>query len=704
VSTGPADPHGATSWLVYGGSSTDGSRVFYETSAQLVSQDTDTSPDIYERAGGVTTLISTGPAGGNGNFLSDFCNASADGSRVFFETSESLVSGDTDTAADVYERSGGTTTLISTGPMGGGTHQADCGGISADGSRVFFETTEQLVASDSDLGAQDVYERAGGTTTLLSTGLASGNYHLTAEYRGASADGAHVVFRTSEQLTFSDLNSRRDVYERFGGSTELVSTGPTDPNTSSEPEFFAISNDGARIFFTSSLAMVSADTDFTQDVYERSGGTTTLVSGNGAAFVQPQGISPGGSHVYFFTTSQLTSEDTDSSSDVYEYSGGTITLISTGPTSGSGSASWAGSSADASRVFFSSDETLVSQDTDVYVDIYERSGGTTTLVSTGPAGGNGAFPASFTAVSADGSRVFFVTNEPLVSSDTDTHSDVYERSGGITTRISRGPSDSGSAGAFMNAGAISADGSHVFFQTAESLVPGDTDPAAADIYEASIVAHPGYLRPKGASPLRVSLVPAYESCTASNRMHGPPLAFGSCNPPTAASPYLTAGTPDANGATANFAGFLRLGVAAGIPGPPDDSDVAISASLTDVRCQAAGSGCASALADYTGELLARFDLRMTDRFNDAAAGGGTDPGTALDSGFAVTVPCTATAGIAGASCAVSTTANAVAPGVVIDGKRAIWDVGAIRVDDGGPDGIAGTAGNSLFATQGVFVP
>ena len=48
-------------------------------------------------------------------------------------------------------------------------------------------------------------------------------------------------------------------------------------------------------------------------------------------------------------------------------------------------------------------------------------------------------------------------------------------------------------------------------------------------------------------PLRVPLVPAYRACAAPNREHGPPLAFGSCNPPVLRSDYLTVGTPDANG-------------------------------------------------------------------------------------------------------------------------------------------------------------
>jgi hypothetical protein len=37
--------------------------------------------------------------------------------------------------------------------------------------------------------------------------------------------------------------------------------------------------------------------------------------------------------------------------------------------------------------------------------------------------------------------------------------------------------------------------------------------------------------------------------------------------------------------------------------------------------------------------------------------------------------------------------------------RTIWQVGQVTLLDGGPDGLASTAaGNTLFETQGVFVP
>ena len=65
-------------------------------------------------------------------------------------------------------------------------------------------------------------------------------------------------------------------------------------------------------------------------------------------------------------------------------------------------------------------------------------------------------------------------------------------------------------------------------------------------------------RPKGATPIRMSLVPAYAACAAPNRTHGPPLAFASCNPPAQTSAQATVGTPDAFGGAANSASYLRL--------------------------------------------------------------------------------------------------------------------------------------------------
>lgn len=104
------------------------------------------------------------------------------------------------------------------------------------------------------------------------------------------------------------------------------------------------------------------------------------------------------------------------------------------------------------------------------------------LVTTSAAAGNGPFDADPVGATDDGSRVFFETDEPMVASDTDTEQDVYERTVGVTTLVSTGPGDATSTPALASFGKTSADGTHVFFETAQQLVPGDTD-TNTDTYE-----------------------------------------------------------------------------------------------------------------------------------------------------------------------------------------------------------------------------
>jgi hypothetical protein len=699
VSTGPNGGNGAIS-SQYRGASADGSRVFFQSNEQLVAADTDARMDIYERVGSTTTLLSTGPAGGNGAFNASFSANTPDGARVYFRTSESLVSADTDTTQDVYERSGGTTTLISTGPSGGnGQIQVIFDAVSTDGTRVLFDTAEALVTGDTDLG-RDVYQRSGGVTTLLSGGAAS----LDAVFRAMSDDGTRVFFHTDEALTGSDIDTMQDVYERAAGVTTHLSIGPVGGNGNDDFDYDAFfdgaSADGSKVWLHTDEVLVSGDTDSANDVYERSGGTITLASvgpsgGNAETGAFFNGSSDDGARLFFDTAEPLVSQDTDTSTDIYQRAGGTTTLISTGPAGGNAEVFSAFQSAtpDGLHVYFHTLDSLVAADTDGMQDVYERFNGTTTLVSQGPASANGPFPATFQGASRDGTRVFFDTSEDLTGIATGVFPDVYERTGGTTSVVSFGPTG-GNGDFFAFFRGLSDDGTRVFFETDEALVPEDTD-ISQDVYASSITVG-NYPRPKSAGPLRVGLVPTYDACTAPNRTHGPGLDFPACNPPAQTSGQLTIGSPDANGRTASSTGFVRLQPVLGnTTTPADEADVKVSVSVTDVRLK-------SDLNDYTGELQLAQVLRITDKVNGVAP---VSNGTLVDAPFPVTVPCTATANTGiGSTCALSTTADAVLPGAVQELKRTIWQVAALRVDDGGVDGLAATPGNTPFMTQGVFIP
>jgi hypothetical protein len=505
----------------YKGESNDGEVVFFESDEQLVPGDTDKKRDLYERsfdesvgADGayVTRELSIGPTGGNDAYNALFERASADGSVVFFSTDESLVAADTDQETDVYARflETGTTRLISKGRAsclpncGNGNFDAGFAGATADGEKAFVVTAERLdPAADTD-GSVDVYERdlVGETTTLVSVGgqvcqPACGNGEFVATLRGVSADGSAAFFATAEPLVQTDADSAIDIYARAlpAGPTSLVSAGdpgcaPCGNSDSAAAIFAASSANGGRVFFATSEGLVAADKDGANDVYQRSGGVTSLISAGTATQPASFAAAPGdGSKVFFVTAEPLAGAgDTNGANDVYMWQGGAPQLITSGECCDS---TFAAAPGDGSKIFFTTTEALAAADGDESADIYAQAvaGGSPELVSAGDPGctpcGDGESAARFNRASADGSRVFFTSEESLTGEDLDDDDDIYARdvSGGSTelSTPASGPCPSGECDAtFVDA---SVDGVHVLFQTLEAMAGAADGDAEADIYE-----------------------------------------------------------------------------------------------------------------------------------------------------------------------------------------------------------------------------
>jgi hypothetical protein len=216
----------------------------------------------------------------------------------------------------------------------------------------------------------------------------------------------------------------------------------------------------------------------------------------------------------------------------------------------------------------------------------------------------------------------------------------------------------------------------------------------------------GFPRPKGASPVRAQFVPAFNNCSvgSANRTHGPPFAVPSCSPPVQSSSVLTIGAPDANGAAANFAGYARYVVIAGNSATEaDEADVKLLVSLSDIRNK-------PALTDYVGKVLVTTDIQITDNSNSPEA---PEPGTTQVSKYQFPVDCVSTISTTiGSTCNINTTADAIVPGTVTEGRRAVWQMGQVEVKDAGPNGTGyascpptcGDGDETVFLRQGYFVP
>ena len=459
------------------GVSADGSEYVFGTSEVLDPADQDNSFDTYVWSNGTSQLVSIGPAGGQAAFGAGPRWISADGDRVLFMTDEQLVSEDGDTHADVYERHGGQTRLVSTGPANAVDVQFES--ASDDATRVVFSTRSAVVPQDTD-DDLDIYVRAGGETTLVSTSR-PGTESFDRHYVDSSGDASVVLEETAEAVSSLDVDEGDDLYAHSGGTARLVTTGSLGPGATSHSnmvrgEELAVSEDGSSVVFETTATLEPGDVDGGRfDLYQRKDGRTRLITGTqqGAGppcryesqyyppcYPELFAQSSDGRVVLFGTQEQLTPLDTDDAWDIHMWTGTSLELVASGPDA------WL--SADGSRVVFRAWDSLTPDDTNSETDVYARQDGQTTLLTPGA----GAFPVVL-SLSRDATRVLIDTRRDWSATDSDTWNDLYLVAPDGIGHVSTGPSDPQWV-ALTSAEVVSDDGSRVFWETQEALVPGDT--------------------------------------------------------------------------------------------------------------------------------------------------------------------------------------------------------------------------------------
>ncbi len=403
-------------------------------------------------------------------------------------------------------------------------------GISENGSHVLFESRDQLsVAPGTPTGlhgANMLYDRTGGHTYavgVLPDGSLStcdielgdgGNDALTQgtafNYSAVSPDGTNVVFMTYEaKVACPD----RGVYLRENDTTTVQLTGGY---------YMGRSSDGSKVFTAAMTAGEYANGLYEYDIAT---GDTTTISPEGWFIAS----SADGARVYYLISGGV-------NAGLYLWEDGTAKLI---PNAGEGFASetkaaerpfsaltsmpWeynvAVATPDGSKLLFLDTASLTGYNnygphcdpnfggpaycSEAYV--YNAETGSTTCVSCNPTGappsgvvqGNSTKrgetslmdgstldtllpPFSEGEISPDGSRVFFETMDALVPQDTNGVSDVYEWENGRIYLISSGQGTFGSS--FSGA---SSNGDDVFITSVDHLAPQDIE-NSTEIYDARV--------------------------------------------------------------------------------------------------------------------------------------------------------------------------------------------------------------------------
>ncbi len=274
--------------------------------------------------------------------------ASADGSKVFFTTSQPLLG--TDTSNNLYEYdfqapvgagdASGKVVRVSGGDGTVTNPTADVEEVlyvSPDGSHVYFTasgvltTTRNGLGEEAEAGQSNLYlyerdaEYPDGRTVFVMpyADIIEAAFEIEGGVR-FSQNGRFFAFMSTVHLTPDDLSAVQQGFEYDSQTGGIVrySVGQNgfdeDGNTGS-PTLGEVADDGS-VYFDSGNPLVPQAVGG-QSVYEYREGTVSMVS-NGedtrAGGASLDFISPSGDDVFFNTFEQLVPKDTDAQEDTYD--------------------------------------------------------------------------------------------------------------------------------------------------------------------------------------------------------------------------------------------------------------------------------------------------------------------------------------------------------------------------------------------------
>jgi hypothetical protein len=323
--------------------------------------------------------------------------------------------------------------------------------ISDDGERIFFK-------ADAD---QRLYVREGGAATeLVSVPERAGADASTlgvATFQAAKADDGSLALFTADRYT-EDATGTLNLFlwnANASAGHQLTNLSPGDPAGGGVLGVVGASDDLSRVYFVGTGKLTpDAPAGLNLYLWHAGEGLRLLATLSGAdgsiwsiermvgdARYRDTRTTSDGRHFLFASRARLTAADTAGHKAVYLYDADAEDLrcVSCGDavvdadarlflSDGSEANTTApirlprNLSADGRRVFFETDESLVSGDTNGGTDVYQWQDGKLSLVSSG----QGAEGAKFVDASADGSDVFFTTRERLVGNDVDDQKDIYD--------------------------------------------------------------------------------------------------------------------------------------------------------------------------------------------------------------------------------------------------------------------------------------
>jgi len=356
-------------------------------------------PELYMRENGATTVDISQPNHGvkevAGPQPAVFVGASRDGSKVFFLSPAELTANDTGHSLELYEYDteapeGEGLTLLSRGdPETDEGDVQNVPAVSADGSAVYFNATGKLTTAAPEGGGLYRYDTVTGATTYVAqdNGYPAQHEPKTAWYDRTFSGEERVRGLGFDQV--AGLWVEADYYATGNGEFLIFpsSQNITGYDSGGRQELYRYDAEDQ------SIVCVSCNPNGSIPSYGATF-TRSAVFADNPAGAPPRPISENGQYVFFDTQESLLPQDTNGEVDVYEWEEDpssherAIGSISTGQSSSNDF--FLDSSPDGRNVFFGTHSQLVPADKDEQGDLYDAriEGGFPAPLGAGPCEGD----------------------------------------------------------------------------------------------------------------------------------------------------------------------------------------------------------------------------------------------------------------------------------------------------------------------------
>lgn len=394
--------------------------AFQSQSTQLVANDFNDSVDIFVREGNTTTLVtkaSTNNLNAAGSF-SQRGTASANGQFIAFQSlARNLTSNDNNNYQDIFvtDWNKGTTTLVSTSSTGVLANDMSSNPILSGNGRfvVFRSNATNLVSGDDDLSV-DIFRKdlLTGQILLVSRNTEGVQLNASSYPLAISDDGNYVLFGSQATNTGIVNTLGFQIYRKNIMTGELVLAGGDNSGNPVAVDIYSdspnehMSGTGEWFVFASGQSnLVPHDTNNSTDIFLKNMNSGTLsrinvltdgTEGNNYS-TQPV-ISKDGSHVAFITkATNLVAFPPNALTVVVllELSTGTMTAIAPPE---SGFVQQVNIDGDGSHVVYSIFNSVY---------LWNKSTGTSELISVNDAGDTSNDFSENLSISADGKAVLF---------------------------------------------------------------------------------------------------------------------------------------------------------------------------------------------------------------------------------------------------------------------------------------------------------